>query len=66
MKMCEEQEEYLYQDIKNIERRYQRRWNINMMGDTVGHITGIIKINHIGVKAMKELYTEKVEVMQKQ
>jgi hypothetical protein len=31
--VCEEQGESFYQDIKQMERRYQGRWNVNMMGD---------------------------------
>jgi hypothetical protein len=29
----EEQGERFHQDIKEMERRYQGRWNVNMMGD---------------------------------
>jgi hypothetical protein len=31
--VSEEQEERFHQDIKEMERRYQGRWNVNMMGD---------------------------------
>jgi hypothetical protein len=30
---CEEQGERFHQDIKGMERRYQDRWNVNMMSD---------------------------------
>jgi hypothetical protein len=32
--VSEEQGERFYQDIKEMERRYQGRWNVNMMGDS--------------------------------
>jgi hypothetical protein len=31
--VSEEQGERFHQDIKEMERRYQGRWNVNMMGD---------------------------------
>jgi hypothetical protein len=31
--MNEEKEEGFHQDIKKMERSYQVRWNVNMMGD---------------------------------
>jgi hypothetical protein len=31
--LSEEQGERFHQDIKKMERRYQGRWNVNMMGD---------------------------------
>jgi hypothetical protein len=31
--VSEEQGEHFHQDIKKMERRYQGRWNVNMMGD---------------------------------
>jgi hypothetical protein len=31
--VSEEQGVLFHQDIKEIERRYQGRWNVNMMGD---------------------------------
>jgi hypothetical protein len=31
--VCEEQGKRFHQDIKEMERRYQGRWNVNMMGD---------------------------------
>jgi hypothetical protein len=31
--VSEEQGEHFHQDIKEMERRYQGRWNVNMMGD---------------------------------
>jgi hypothetical protein len=31
--VSEEQGERIHQDIKEMETRYQGRWNVNMMGD---------------------------------
>jgi hypothetical protein len=31
--VSEEQGECFHQDIKDMERRYQGQWNVNMMGD---------------------------------
>ena len=42
------------QDIKEMEKRYQGRWNVNMMVLTTSHFTENNKVNHIGEKAIEE------------
>ena len=57
--VSEEQGERFHKDIKEMEKRYQGRWNITIMVITVGHYTKNNKTQFIDEKATQEILRRK-------